>query len=212
MNKIKVVFFALFSLLFIVGIWLNDVFVLISITATFFALCSYLLTNESINKREKNRPTAMFYSFVPGAAHIYLRQYKRSVSFLAMYGVIGILFLLMFHIDGSGSILVLTFIGLLFCVAFLSMVDTEYVCNALNLPYTGDVYEVRIKNYFYSYLVCIFPLFIPLLASTYYVFSEETKNNDMYIVTTIILLMIILIWIIGCVISKKKIHNNPLEK
>ena len=212
MNKIKVVFFTLFSLLFIVGIWIGNIYVFISITATFFALCSHLFTNETINEREKNRPAAMLYSFIPGLSHIYLRQYKRSISFLAMYGVIGILFLLMFHIDNSGTILFVTLIGLLFCIEFLSLIDTEYVCNNLNLPYTGDVYEVRIENYYLAYIVSVFPLFIPFFASVFFIFSEETDNYDLQVVVATILLTVILIWAIGCTIFRKKIRGNSLKR
>jgi len=122
------------------------------------------------------------------------------------------LFLLMFHITDSGAILFVTFIGLLFCTAFLSLVDTEYICNSLNLPYTGDVYEVRIESYYLAYIVSIFPLFIPFFASVFFIFFEETKNYDLQVAVATILMMIILIWIIGCMAYKKKIRRNSLKR
>jgi hypothetical protein len=204
-NKIWIATLLIYILLLFMGIYLGSIYVLVCATATFFLLSMFLLTDNSIDRSKKNRPTAMLYSFIPGAAHIYLHQYKRCTVFFTLYAITLMTVIPMTYFY-SNLILLSLMIMLLFFNGFLSMVDTEYVCNKLNLPYTGDVYEVRIKNYGYAYIAAVSPLFIPLFGAIYSIFSEGIEKNEetMYIILSLLLIAGLSIWIIKCL----KLNNN----
>ena len=156
------VFFALF----IGGLYIKDIFFVISSLTLLFVLSSYLLTNNSDKNIKKTRSTAAFCSvYVPGAAHLYLRQYRTSVLFFMGYllAVGNILLLYKYQSESEVYLIIASFASTILSMYFLSIVDTEVVCNKLNMPYSGDSFELKIKKYSLAYVASILIPFILVL-------------------------------------------------
>ena len=202
-SKVQIAYMALFSLLYFVGILIGNYLVLISITAIFFPTCTFLLTDKSVGKSEKNRSTAMLCSFIPGVAHLYLRQYRRCTAFFAIYAIMILTIMPMTYFYDNIALFSLI-IGMIGFNWLLSLVDTEYVCNRLELPYGSSPYELKIKNYNYAYIASVSPLFIPLFCALFSILNYEVEKNELIMYFTIFILLTIGIffWIAKCLSLK----------
>lgn len=136
------------------GIYAGAYVVIVAATSTLFVLGAGVPSSGTTETpgQKKSRPDAMFYSMFPGIAHVYLRQFRRSVPFFGTYALVLIVVPLLFASPADWAALISSMIAALMALMFVSLVDAEVVCNRLRLPYTGDPYEIKITNYKLAYV------------------------------------------------------------
>jgi hypothetical protein len=139
----------------LLAIHIGEYMIILAASASFFALSTGLLTNDYLDDDEKNRPSAMIRSFVPGLGHAYLRAYRRAASFSFGYLAIVLTVFGMLALKSEAVIPLFSLFGIIVVMMFISLIDTEIMCNRLGLPYTGYAYEVRIRNYNLAFLVSL---------------------------------------------------------
>lgn len=171
----------------------SDHLIALAASATFFSLSLAVLTNEELDADHCNRASAMLYAFLPGAAHLYLRQYRRAIAFFGGYLLIAALFFAMAILEVEFWSCFMAFIGIIFAMGFLSIIDAEWLCNQQQLPYTGYAYELKIKNYNLAYFTTI--LLTYLVGASYSLYVLIFIHADWAIVS------IVLGWTIALVIA-----------
>ena len=127
-----------------------------------------------------SRSLAMMFSLLPGAAHVYLHQYEKSVMFAAGYVLmIGNVIMMTVHEQYADDMLIISsFFAILFCMLFLSMVDAEHTCNKLEIPYTG-IREMKIKNFRTAYAASVLiPSAVVLFTFSYLFLSGFEISAD----------------------------------
>lgn len=175
-------------------------------SASFFSLSTAVLTNEGPDDSNKNRPAAMIYSFVPGIGHAYLHQYRRAMVFSLGYLAIVCLTLAMIASKSEAIPSFMAVVGVIIGMEFMSLVDVERVCNRLQLPYTGNAYELKVKNYNLAYLTTIFISYIiGAVPSAYILITNNTPDWKICIAIVIVWSLVLITGIIGCIIRK----NSP---
>ncbi|AIZ56805.1 hypothetical protein Mpt1_c09300 [Candidatus Methanoplasma termitum] len=180
------------------GIFERNRYVLISASVLFFMLSSYILTNNVNDDLNKNRATAAFYSvYVPGAGHFYLRQYRSGSLFLTAYVLLigNFSLLAVFPSDSNAIAVFSSFFALLLSMFALSIIDTEYACNSLGMPYSGNPYEVKIEKYSRAYASSVlFPFAIVIAVFLGTTLLKININTDVWLV-------IFVLWAIALAIS-----------
>jgi len=201
---------SLFIATLIIVILLENYWIALSAFGTFFALSTALLTNVNLDDPEKNRPSAMIRSFVPGLAHIYLHAYRRAMvfSFGYLMVVLAVLGMIMTAPNGLPSFFAIFCI--LFGMIFISLMDTEMVCNKIGLPYTGYPYEMKIKNYNLAFfvtlsIVCICGAITPAYEMLY----ADTVDNIVNMIILAASLTALTVSFVVFIVSRK-IPNNSM--
>ncbi|MCL2148891.1 MAG: hypothetical protein FWH47_06095 [Methanomassiliicoccaceae archaeon] len=154
-----------FIALFAGGLHTGSMRVILSSLILLLAVPPFLLTDG--HGEGRNRPTAAFCSvLVPGAAHLYLRQYRKGAMFLWGCALASgdLLLLTIYRSEPDEYMIIASFIAIVFGMYFLSAVDAERTCNKLGLPYTGDPYELRVKSYPLAYMASVSAPFALVLA------------------------------------------------
>jgi len=211
-SKYWVVMISLFVIVIVIAILMNDVRIITAASATFFAVSMLLLTNDQMNDAEKNRPSAMLRSYVPGLAHIYLGMYRRAMAFSFGYLAIALCLLGAFMTAPNGLPSVLAMFGVIFGIVFFSMIDAEAMCNKLRLPYISFPQELRIKNYNLAFFVTLLIVYVFCIADAA---SELLKGNNIdQGVNTAILAAGTVALVLGFVvfIILKRIPNNDMGR
>ncbi|WP_400208458.1 hypothetical protein [Candidatus Methanomassiliicoccus intestinalis] len=180
----------------------SDYLIALAASATFFSLSLAVLTNEELDAGHCNRASAMLYAFLPGAAHLYLRQYRRAIAFFGGYLLIAALFFSMAILEVEFWSCFMAFIGIIFAMGFLSIIDTEWLCNQQQLPYTGYAYELKIKNYNLAYFTTI--LLTYLVGASYSLYVLIFIHVDWAIISIVLGWTIaLLIAFFTCIIQKR---------
>ncbi|MDR1405495.1 MAG: hypothetical protein LBJ20_08035 [Candidatus Methanoplasma sp.] len=150
-----VVLVTLYASALLLAIYIGEHMIILAASASFFALSAGLLTNDHLDDDEKNRPSAMIRSFVPGLGHVYLRAYRRAILFSFGYLAIVLIVSGMLVLELEAILLLFSMFGIIIGMMFISLIDTEIVCNRLGLPYTGYAYEVRIHDYNLAFIASL---------------------------------------------------------
>ena len=181
-------------------------------TAAFFAIGSGILFSQgSEGNSNKRRDLAMTISVVPGMAHIYLHENKRAASFLLSYSASFIVLLLFISFPEDSALCLSVMIAVISILIFTSKVDTEYICNKLQIPYSGSPTEFRIKSYKTAYAACILiPSLIPIITAIYVLSNGVPEEDNVFLYPAIAAVFIVMSAI--SVVQSGKVENNGYSK
>lgn len=208
-TKCWLILITLYIIVISVSVTLKDYLIAIVASASFFSISMALLTNEQIDDCNKNRPSAMMYSFIPGLGHVYLHMYRSAVVFLLGHVAVITLILSMFASESEAVPSLMAIIGAIVCMEFMSLIDVERVCNNLQLPYTGYAYELKIKNYDLAYIITI--LISYMLGAVYSSYALVSNSSSDWEICTAILIswtILLIIGIITCIIQRRFSKDN----
>ena len=182
-NKVWIITLLAFFMLLLIVLYIREVYLIRLLLALLFLLPLYFLLDDLDKNAGKSRSVVAILSIIiPGAAHLYLRQYRRSTLFLAGYVLAlgNILLLTMFLSESDVYLIFASFAATLAGMYSLSMVDAEKICNRLNMPYTGDPYEIRVKNYPLAYVTSVLaPFVFVLLVLAGIILSGAEASTDL---------------------------------
>lgn len=119
----------------------------------------------------------------PGLGHLYIRRKDGLWTILLGYACFLTMVIFILHSKNTAAI-VFSMIPLLFSMIFHSIVEVEYQCNMIKMPYCGESWEMRIKDYFRAFIVSAA---VPGSIAITILFVGCINNFDPYVIAAILL-------------------------
>jgi len=174
-------------------IYWDFLILIIASTGMLLTVLLRLPESDDDNYVSKERASATYFSFLPGAGHLCLGRRKNSVPFFSVMIVLVFIFYLIFLYPSDTVYLAFVFALTLLYTVNIALIDVNRLCDEMGLPHRRSTEIVPVDSYGYHTLTIFISSLIILLTLYYWLFDwNDDRNIWIYAVTGMVWFIIMM--------------------